>query len=147
MIVPFRCSVCLTAVLLAGSVAPTRADLSRRTILATGDVVPGFGSIGTGGFSVKAVLDDGRLLVAASLSDGRQGLFVVDQRRLTPVWMSDQAPGVTMYFFAASAQATGATLLPAYLSGAGLPFFYVFTPGDVRVIHPPSIDQVGNTLC
>ncbi len=148
MFVAFRRWPMLTLLLLAALVAPSLADISRQTILATGDRVPEFGAIGGGGFDIKALTDDGRLLVAATLSDGRQGLFYADHRQLTPIWTSDQAPGVRVGFFAATAQASGAVVVPAWVPGAALPFFYVFTPaGEVHVVHPSSPDRGGNNLC
>ncbi len=148
MFASFRCHPVLMALLLTAGITPSFADVSRRTILATGDGVPGFGSIGSDGLSIKAIANDGRLLVHASISDGRQGLFWAEHRQLTPIWLSDQAPGVTIEFFAAAAQTTGAVVVPARASRSAPPFFYVLPPtGEPRVIHPPSTDESGSTLC
>jgi YVTN family beta-propeller protein len=148
MIPSFRCQVVFFGLLLVGISTSSFADSSRRTLLATGDKVPGFGAIGGGGFDIKAVTDDGRLVVAASLSDGRQGLFFAAHRQLSPIWTSDQAPGVTIDFYTATASSTGAVAVAARVPSSALPFFYVFTPaGEARVVHPTSPDATGNTLC
>lgn len=147
MLASFRRRSVLILLLLAAVVTPSRADVPRRVVLATGDDVPDFGAIGTGGFDIKGLTDDGRLIVAATLSDGRQGVYFAAHRQLNPIWTSDRAPGVTVDFFTATAQTSGAVLLPAQVN-FGLPFFYVFTPaGEVRVVHLPSTDRDGNTLC
>ena len=123
--------------------------LTPRPLLATGDAVPGFGRIGTGGFSLLGMADDGRLLVAGNLSDGRQGLFWANDHHLAPLWISGDTPGVTLDVQHAVASGNGNVMVFAYAGNqwnAG--FYYVFSQGAVpRVVVPARTDRAGNTLC
>src|SRR5262245_37899435 len=80
----------LTAAILAVAcpvIAAAQIDLSMRDLLATGDVVEGFGRIGgadsgevvTGGIeNVTCMAADGRVAVVATSTDARRGLLCGD---------------------------------------------------------------------
>jgi YVTN family beta-propeller protein len=140
----------LAALLLCVATPVLHAEaLTPRALLGTGDLVPGFGRIGVGGFSLLGIADDGRLLVAGSLADGRQGLFWANDHRLAPLWISGDTPGVTLDVQHAHASGNGNVVAFAYAGtqwNAG--FYYVFSPGAVpRIVVPSRTDQTGNTLC
>jgi YVTN family beta-propeller protein len=135
----------LLVAIVAGN-AESRADGSPRLVLATGDVVPGFGAIGSSSFQINGLTNDGRLLVEAVLSDGRQGLYWVKDRQLTAIRTSDQLANVNVAFAFAKTNADGTVLVPAV--GPGLPFFYVLAAnGAARVLSVPRTDGAGNTIC
>ena len=118
-----------------------------RTVLATGDAVPGFGSIGSRGFATLAATNDGRLIVTASLSDGRSGVFFVENRQLVTIVTSDQQPGIELALV--SAHPDGTVMVP--VRGPGWPRRYTLhvfkSDGTTAIIQPPSSDVAGNQFC
>lgn len=120
-----------------------------REILATGAEVPRLGRIGAWGFSLLGIADDGRLLVAGDLSDGRQGLFWAADHQLTPLWITGDTPGVTLDLPHVRAGGDGTVIAPAHADGQwNVVSFYTFAQGSPpRVLVPPATDQAGNTLC
>jgi hypothetical protein len=83
----------ITALCIALAGAPAAGlDLTGREILATGDVVDGFGRIGVDGVAAQGIDDRGRLLVSGQISSGGDLLFWVDGDGLTPLW-SGALPG------------------------------------------------------
>lgn len=90
--------VCLTAGFTAVALAvpvyglPTAPGAEPHVVLATGDRVPGFGTIGYGGMEVSGIDPLGRLLILGELSTGDLGLFWGDPTGLAPVWRSGQTP-------------------------------------------------------
>ena len=140
----------LSALLLCLVAPALHAEaLTPRPLLATGDLVPGFGRIGTGAFSLLGIADDGRLLVTGNLSDGRQGLFWANDHQLVPLWISGDTPGVTLDVQHAVASGNGNVLASAYAGNQwNQGFYYVFSQGAVpRVVIPARTDRAGNTLC
>jgi MYXO-CTERM domain-containing protein len=126
---------------------PASAVATARKVLATGDHVPGFGNIGTGGFATLAVTDEGNLIVTASLSDGREGVFLRHERALIPIVTSEEQPGMVMSL--ARAHRNGTVMVPVVTTVAPTRYaFHVIKPdGEELTVAPPEIDETGKTLC
>lgn len=71
-------------------------DLGRRDVLASGDVVPGFGVIGTGGFEVLGIDERGRLLIGAELGTGEEALLQADEAGSTVLWRTGEPQGTPL---------------------------------------------------
>ncbi|HYD48940.1 MAG TPA: hypothetical protein VEB21_11360 [Terriglobales bacterium] len=126
----------------------TPPPVAARPVLSTGDEVPGFGAIGTGGFTLKGIGADGRALVHATLSDGTQGLYWAADRQLSSIWTTRDAPGVQVEMWGARVAANGAGVFPAFAPGAQSHFYYVVSEGgNVRTVIPPTQDAGGNSIC
>jgi hypothetical protein len=134
------------AVVLAFLPGAVLAAEPARTVLSTGDTVPGFGSIGSRGFATLVATDDGRLIVTGSLSDGRSGVFFVENRQLTAIVTSDELPGVQLPFV--NARSDGTVMVPVRAPGwPAQHTFHVFkADGTTAVIQPPSKDIAGKEM-
>ncbi len=82
MFASFRCHAVLIALLLAGGSAPSVAESARRTVLATGDLVPDGTVIAEQGLSwspnAHCLAADGRVAAVATLTSGHEALLCVD---------------------------------------------------------------------
>ncbi|HYD47962.1 MAG TPA: YncE family protein, partial [Terriglobales bacterium] len=132
--------------LITLSVLLAPASLTAQPVLSTGDSVSGFGVVGSGGFTLKGIGDDGRALVHGILSDGTQGLYWAADRQLTHLWTPPH--GVQVELGSAVLTGNGTAVIPAFIGGRPDHFYYVVPAGgDVRTVVPPDRDAGGNTIC
>jgi len=138
--------------LLACQSVPGRA-LETREIIASGEMVPGFGRIGIFGFTMLGIDARGRVLITGAISDGRVGIYWGDGGRLAPAWQTGEPTAEPLILNPYSARTSsngqivvlGAVELP---SGAIVEGLYVIEGDGVRpIVRTFDRGPGGETFC
>jgi hypothetical protein len=119
-------------------------DVRFTEILGTGDAVPGFGRIGSFGFGLLGLADDGSILVAVASSDGRTGLYWVNTT-VRPVWVSGEAGAPMLRAWSARGSRSGYVV--ARVDEPSSTSFVIFQPSHSAETVNLQTDADGNTVC
>ncbi len=148
------CWVVAVAALLTACSSPTPAvgaaapAVAFREVLATGDAVPRLGRIGFNGFTLLGLDDSGRALLAASLSDGRSGLFWADGSSVLPLWLPAPSEGTTLDLGSASMSVSGGVVALTRPYSSSAPGVHLVTvDGPQRLLSAGERDADGNLFC
>lgn len=101
------CALVVAVGAATGIAARAAIDVTPRTILASGDVVAGFGRIGAADFHVQGIDRDGRVLAIADTSDGLSVLFWSDDDGTTRLWSASEDGGTPRRLASAATTSDG----------------------------------------